>query len=150
MSSKEKGALGKIWYILRFIPPMTVLGYWIYELVRQADGNMRKVIFIAVLMAADVMGAVFIADDRNFSKGYPKRWLYIIIDALLCTGAMLLFVVTFSEAMFVLFIIVMPILLMVFKLYYLDKCEVEGRGFWGVLLTEPVLHYMMLYPLSRL
>ena len=128
MRSKEKGALGKIRYILRFIPPMTVLGYWIYELVRQADGNMRKVIFIAVLMAADVMGAVLIADDRNFRKGYPKRWLYIIIDALLCTGAMLLFVVTFSAAVFVLFIIVMPILLMVFKLYYLDKCEVEGRG----------------------
>ena len=137
-------------YILRFIPPMTVLGYWIYELVRQADSNMRKVIFIAVLMAADVMGAVLIADDRNFRKGYPKRWLYIIIDALLCTGAMLLFVVTFSETMFVLFIIVMPILLMVFKLYYLDKCEVEGRGFWGVMLTEPLLHYMMFYPLSRL
>ena len=150
MRSKEKGALGKIRYILRFIPPMTVLGYWIYELVRQADGNMRKVIFIAVLMAADVMGAVLIADDRNFRKGYPKRWLYIIIDALLCTGAMLLFVVTFSAAVFVLFIIVMPILLMVFKLYYLDKCEVEGRGFWGVLLTEPLLHYMMFYPLSRL
>ena len=137
-------------YILRFIPPMTVLGFWINELVRQADSNMRKVIFIAVLMAADVMGAVLIADDRNFRKGYPKRWLYIIIDALLCTGAMLLFVVTFSETMFVLFIIVMPILLMVFKLYYLDKCEVEGRGFWGVMLTEPLLHYMMFYPLSRL
>lgn len=137
-------------YMLRFIPPLAVLGYWIYELEHQAYGNMRKVIFIAVLMAADVLGAVLIADDRNFRKGYPKRWLYIIIDALLCMGAMLLLVVTLSETMFVLFIIVMPILLMLFKLYYLDKCEVEGRGFWGVLLTEPLLHYMMLYPLYKL